>query len=127
MKSTAYIDERGFFHSEIPPILLENARTYPPLPEPIREFLMQFQTACVVECCGIDAFEFLPPDASNPRWKTANGLEKLLEQEIEKAKEFPADVIKIWELNQLLRREDLVLLLKYLLAGRVQLDCRSGD
>ncbi|HEX8464893.1 MAG TPA: DUF6331 family protein [Abditibacterium sp.] len=118
----AYIED-GFFHiSNTPRHPMDKAQTYPPLPEPIRKFLLQFETTCVVDCCGIDAFLFSPPDPEDLRWRPPASLSQLIEREIEKVEEFPGKILTIWELNQHFEKEDFVFLLQYLRDGILEIE-----
>ena len=108
------MDEHGFFTPNFRSDAGKQSCEHLGLPEPLRDFFKRFETECVVECCGIDAFCFSAPTAEDLRWARERKISRFLESEIERAEDMSAGVVRIWEINQLLTRDDWILLLRHL-------------
>ncbi|MGD9493991.1 MAG: DUF6331 family protein [Bacteroidales bacterium] len=85
--------------------------------EPITGFLELFETECVAECCGINAFAFWPEDIQIVK-KDFNCEDLLIKfQEIKKQLMLiQSEVVNSHFLNQLLRKEVFVKLIEHLIA-----------
>lgn len=85
--------------------------------EPITGFLELFETECVAECCGIDAFAFWPEDIQIVK-KDFNCEDLLIKfQEIKnQLMLIKSDVVRSSFLNQLFRKEVFVELIEYLIS-----------
>jgi len=109
-----YVDEHGFFRRTNILARVKDAKIYPTLPTELRDFIFRFQTACVVECCGLDAFEFTSSNQADERWAPNLLVEILLEEEITKMDKFPGDILTVHELNQLIYKQDAIFLFLFL-------------
>jgi len=88
-----------------------------PMIEPITGFLELFETECVAECCGIDAFAFWPEDIQIVK-KDFNCEDLLIKfQEIKnQLMLIKSDVVRSSFLNQLFRKEVFMKLIEHLMA-----------
>lgn len=83
--------------------------------EPMSRFWKNLEIECLAECCGIEAFSFLPKDIENASKDFNNNeLYNLFNKTINKLNNISDEVIVSRLLNQLMNREMFIELLEHI-------------
>ncbi len=89
-----------------------------PFLEPIRSFLYFLETACVAECCGINAYELWPKDIETAfsklkQYEQARLISNLNELSSIVAK-LPTDIVVSTRMNNYFRKDVFVELIRHI-------------
>ena len=113
-----FIDEQGRFRFHPVSSDARVAIELKPLPNELTEWLEQFQTVCVLECCGINALGFETGNRWSEQWNYNARITKLLQNLRDEIASAPGEVLYIEVFQYILYKDDLLFLIDYL-----QQDC----
>lgn len=116
IETQPFFDEKGVFQFRPVTSDARKAVRLPPLSPSLMDFFESFASNCSIECCGIFALVFPPPNEwDKNQWHYNHNVFKQLQAELTKAEELEANVVQIKELHIAIYKDDWLFFLRHLM------------